>query len=360
MRFPLFLLILMGLSQTLLSQTIVGIVTDESKQPLPGASVYLDGTSVGTITLADGSFTLTASQKINTSLIVSMIGFETITIPDPFSNPKYLVVMTEKTETLTTVVVENDGFTRKEKLKAFLREFLGETRGGRSCTIHNLDDISLRFNKKTNRLVATADKPLQITNAYLGYEINFSLVEFFVDFRTRSLKKDDVVRSMFAGTSSYAAVTSDPQRYEKHRKESFSGSSKQLLTDLCRGNWTRKGFMLYRGKTPVDANEHLLVENSDNGFTVKLLFPEIEKALLIKQTQGGTGKIKKTLPQSYNLLFRNKDISGVKFHKEQFGVDAFGNLESPYDLEFWGEMSRLRVGDLLPLDYLPPKEPTQP
>ena len=55
---------------------VTGTISDAQKQPLPGASVVVKGTSGGTVTGSDGTFTLKDVPKGST-LIVSFIGFAT-------------------------------------------------------------------------------------------------------------------------------------------------------------------------------------------------------------------------------------------------------------------------------------------
>ena len=47
-----------ALAQQTRTRTITGLVTDEAKEPLIGASVVVKGTTVGTITDFDGNFVL--------------------------------------------------------------------------------------------------------------------------------------------------------------------------------------------------------------------------------------------------------------------------------------------------------------
>lgn len=59
--------------------TFTGRVLDEAKQPLPGATVVIVGTSVGTSTDAEGNYTLTATLKPGpTTLAFTIIGYETL------------------------------------------------------------------------------------------------------------------------------------------------------------------------------------------------------------------------------------------------------------------------------------------
>jgi hypothetical protein len=55
---------------------IKGTVKDEDKVPLPGVNVYLKGTSVGTVTDADGNFIFPQELQAGDVLIFSFIGFE--------------------------------------------------------------------------------------------------------------------------------------------------------------------------------------------------------------------------------------------------------------------------------------------
>lgn len=67
---------LMSLMQ---SGTIVtGKITDEDGQPLPGATVQQKGTTNGTVTDIDGSFSISVPQE--TLLVISFIGFKTVEV----------------------------------------------------------------------------------------------------------------------------------------------------------------------------------------------------------------------------------------------------------------------------------------
>ncbi|MFR4036957.1 MAG: carboxypeptidase-like regulatory domain-containing protein, partial [Butyricimonas faecalis] len=56
---------------------IIGKVTDEKKQPLPGVTVIVKGLTLGTSTDVNGRFSLTLPKMQNVSLLFSFIGMET-------------------------------------------------------------------------------------------------------------------------------------------------------------------------------------------------------------------------------------------------------------------------------------------
>ncbi|MFD2570871.1 SusC/RagA family TonB-linked outer membrane protein [Spirosoma soli] len=59
--------------------TIKGRVIDSDNQALPGATVLISGTTIGTASDADGNYTITATVKPGpTTLVISAIGYETV------------------------------------------------------------------------------------------------------------------------------------------------------------------------------------------------------------------------------------------------------------------------------------------
>ena len=75
-----FLAIMLVLfSSTAFAQTkITGTVTDPESKPIRGASVLVKGSKAGTVTDENGNFSLSAAK--GASLIISMIGYETLTV----------------------------------------------------------------------------------------------------------------------------------------------------------------------------------------------------------------------------------------------------------------------------------------
>jgi TonB-linked SusC/RagA family outer membrane protein len=105
-KIKLFCLLLCLLGcYTLAAQNVVtlsGQVTDTSSQPVIGASVVVKGTTHGTITDADGHFTLAVEQGV--VLEISYIGYVTQNIKITGTQPLN-VVLKEDTEVLDEVVI---------------------------------------------------------------------------------------------------------------------------------------------------------------------------------------------------------------------------------------------------------------
>ncbi|WP_113660766.1 SusC/RagA family TonB-linked outer membrane protein [Pedobacter nanyangensis] len=94
------------------NRTITGkVTTKEDGQPLPGVSVKVTGTKIGTTTLADGSFTLSVPPNAR-SLEISYIGYATQTI-EIGSGSVMNVSLSEDSKALSEVVVVGYGTQNK-------------------------------------------------------------------------------------------------------------------------------------------------------------------------------------------------------------------------------------------------------
>ncbi|WP_388020008.1 TonB-dependent receptor [Gelatiniphilus marinus] len=65
----------LGVSNLILGQTVSGVVTDDTSQPIPGVSVIVKGSTTGTTTDFDGNYSLSVNQ--GETLVFSYIGYET-------------------------------------------------------------------------------------------------------------------------------------------------------------------------------------------------------------------------------------------------------------------------------------------
>jgi TonB-linked SusC/RagA family outer membrane protein len=106
----LFLFIGIGLVNAQVP-TVTGVVTsDEDGSPVPGATIRVKGTQVGTVTDLDGRFILTNLPNSATTLQISYIGMKEEEVA---VKPKVLVVLHSNQELLDEVVVTGYGSFKK-------------------------------------------------------------------------------------------------------------------------------------------------------------------------------------------------------------------------------------------------------
>jgi tonB-linked outer membrane protein, susC/ragA family len=92
---------------------IAGKVTDEKKVPLPGVTITVKGTSVGTATNAEGRYSLTLPEMKGIILLFSFVGMETKEVMYA-GKDTINVVLKEDTKTLDDVVVTGYMNVKKE------------------------------------------------------------------------------------------------------------------------------------------------------------------------------------------------------------------------------------------------------
>lgn len=100
-----------------------GRVTDPSGQPLPGATVQVKGTASGTVTDADGRYSLQAGGE--DILVFSFIGFQTL--EEPVNGRSSIdVQLIEDISSLGEVVVIGYGTSKKEELTSSIVQVTSE------------------------------------------------------------------------------------------------------------------------------------------------------------------------------------------------------------------------------------------
>lgn len=155
---------------------IKGLVTDDSGEPIPFASVCFAGTTHGCVAALDGKFELEMDADPNAKLVVSCIGFETVELPIG-DKREFKVQLKSASEGLEEVVVTgyqtiskeratgSFGKIKSEELEATLNTSVADQLEGRvqGLLVHN-DKIQIRgtstiFGNK-EPLVVVDDFPL--------------------------------------------------------------------------------------------------------------------------------------------------------------------------------------------------------
>lgn len=325
-------------------QTIEGTVFDENKMPVLGASVYLDGTTIATLTNENGKYFLNVKSKINTSLIIRNMGYGTVAIANPFENNNRKIYLAAKQVELDEVVIIKDYFTRNQKMQLFREHFLGTTKAGKACKINNEEDIEFEYDYKTNTLFAKLDKPLKIENPYLGYQIEFDLYEFYVKFRKKSIKNEDVTKSLFLGTTLYNEINKK-SKLKKIRDNIYYGSSMHFFKNLSENRWSKDFFLLFNGGFQ-DVPENYFTITNDG---------KLKKVSIVSNInyEGFLAVAKPRFRADFNFLYKKKKQSRVIFLTNTFYVDEYGNNSDTDKIEFGGDLAARKLGDMLPMNYVP-------
>jgi TonB-linked SusC/RagA family outer membrane protein len=121
-------------SAQLLAQKVSGVVVDELNEPIPGVSVVVKGTTIGTVSGIDGSYSVIANDIQNDVLVFSFVGMERKEVAIN-GQTTVNVQLTSSTLELDEVVAVGYGTTKKRDLTGSIGSVDAETltaRGGSS------------------------------------------------------------------------------------------------------------------------------------------------------------------------------------------------------------------------------------
>ncbi|HEU4495982.1 MAG TPA: carboxypeptidase-like regulatory domain-containing protein [Flavobacterium sp.] len=332
------------------SQTLEGTIYDKNTEmPLQAATVYLDGTTIATVTDAQGYFKIDSRGNTKSDLVISYVGYLTARIQNPFQNKKIKAFLEQDAIPIEEVLISKGPFTRKDMMKAFKEQFLGTSEAGLSCEIENEDDINLYYDIDTNTLSASSRRPIKIKNPYLGYEIFFELADFNVAYRRRSLFSSNIEKSYFSGTTFYKDISKSSKKVAKKRMEAYLGSAPHLMNTIASENWKEHKTTLFVDKFMADPKMYFQVSDTLGMKKVTLIKEPVKRVPIYDSKFEISGY--KDEAANFNILYNGEKQSVMQFSEKVFIVDSSGNYSPIYGVMFGGYIGSLKAGDMLPTDY---------
>ncbi len=244
-RLKLLCLLSVLISQVGLSQqvTLFGKVTDNNRQPVPFASVYVDATSFGTSTDVNGMYTLSVpASKQQIELIASLVGYETRKTTVYLRNSNGVETnITLNGIVLDEVVVQakTDRFWRK-KWNIFRNGLLGDVSTTRNYEFLNRENINLTYDESDKFVFATSKEPFTIVNETLGYILRVDL-EYF--------KSNGIFTEFSVYTYFQENLNNNPsirKRQIENRKKAYYSTFRHFLVSLKDGKLAENKFEVYK------------------------------------------------------------------------------------------------------------------
>ncbi len=305
------------------AQIIKGVVIDESNSArINFATIYINGTSIGTYSDKNGYFELVITKHNSLPLTISALGYYSVTLTDFISDKITEVRLKPKIYELKEVIV-TDKSHRNERianLKLFKAQFLGSSANGRKCVILNEEDI--KFIDSGSSLKAFAIKPIEIVNNGLGYKIKYYLDLFeynrgsgFFSYKGNALFNEDMSVGMTQNNI-----------FEKRRKKAYIGSIFHFFRSLWRNSLESNGFIIRNSEGESLNFNDLVITGADS----KKYLCYLGNLYLYYMSKP---------PDSYIEIVKNK----VYF-------DSVGYFDGS-GVKIMGQMAIQRIGDLLPYDY---------
>jgi len=225
--------------------TVTGFVFNKNtKGPINSATVYINGTTLGTITDEKGYFVI-PNVSAPCQLVVSCVGFEPLFVNiNSVENQPINLLIHEKATQLSTVTVMGKS-NRKEYLVKFRSEFLGTDSWGDKAKI--LNDSVLNFIPTNDSVVSTSDfaaksiVPIVVDLPALGYRVFVNLIEF-----TYHGKSGEIGECHYKGAFYFKAYESITPKQIKNRKEAYYNSAKHFFKSLYEGKLMQNGYLTMR------------------------------------------------------------------------------------------------------------------
>ena len=370
---------------------ISGVVYDIDNNPLEGASVYINNTSLGTTTNDKGEFSLNLPKGIY-QLVVSYIGYNpekytlnTVTHTEPIQ-----FKLIEKDNMLDEVVIKKKIPLAKNSFyfRLFKKHFIGQSRFARNCKISNKNVLYYYFDTTDNVLVVSASEPVIIVNKALGYRIAYDLIEF-------ELTPSRIKYSGYVKFSELDGSNRNKEKWFGNRIQSYNGSKMHFLRSVLNAKVEQEGYIvdyfsrrvnpnrpsdekiaaakeIWNNKNSLQRNTDTSVndileakEVIDQGNRLPKYLDEIIKNNIKPQeyivSQNSkfelkfSGFIRVTYQkQSLDRGFGHR-TSSIFLYNQQAEIHPMGAFNDPLEVSLEGYWTSEKVGDLLPLDYNPKK-----
>ncbi len=390
-----FLFICFSYSSIAQETILKGKVVDaKSAEPLAFASVFLNNTTIGTVTSEDGTFSLSIPSGQH-EIITSFMGYEPLSFQiDTESMPASFLIQlvpleVEMSEVEVTGTRDDVWYKNLETFKLF---FLGSSMNAQVCEILNPEVLIIIYDEQQAKLTVRARDQLKILNPRLGYEISYSLVRF------EYYPKEGTV--FFGGYPFFKSIGGNNRqirRAERQRIIAYNGSVMHFMRSLQKGLLEEEKFAvrrMYRNPNPNRPTQDTLDmagkryrETRDPSIRDSLMTHYLSKANLPKIIESLDKRpitvdelVEKTPDGKYFLRFegyhqivyagekeeaaflgmQNRipvfQTSVMSLLKDRVEIDPLGGIVEPFEVLFEGYMGWEKIGDMLPLDYQLPTQ----
>ncbi|WP_276504370.1 carboxypeptidase-like regulatory domain-containing protein [Terrimonas pollutisoli] len=223
--------------------TVVGKIVDaESKEPLNGASVYCQNTTIGTTTNKQGEFSLQLKSG-GYELIISYTGYQTKQIRISHADSKIPdIEMAKEEKSLGEVIIKTsnevkDGWTKYGGF--FMDHFIGTTPNAAKTSLLNPEVLKFYLLKKSNKLRVLATEPLQIENKALGYNLRYQLDSFIYNYNNNI--------NSYRGFCLYTEMEGDDSLkkvWTANREKAYAGSKLHFMRSYYDSALLEEGFTI--------------------------------------------------------------------------------------------------------------------
>jgi hypothetical protein len=365
----------------------------DTKSPIAQASVFLSNSSFGTITSANGDFTLSGLRPGQYTLVVTTIGYAEYTKTVLVTNEpiKLDIQMEQRVMELREVVISSTSRADwNRNYEQFKTEFIGSDANAKNCQVINPQVLNLSYKRSKKILSASASDFLIVENRALGYRVKFLLKDFKSDKIEGTVSYEG--QRLFEELPGSAA---QKKKWQLKRDLAYYGSPMHFYRSLYTDKLKEEGFEIRQltrrpnlERPPEALIQKKIAEfiNLNNRDSVKYwadlgnlskygkqrLSTVPFNSFEVLRTTAQTGIYAITFPDNLYVMYlkRREDVTFKDIYRpldmpnyETSVVTLFNN--PPYALFdmngivvgesplYEGAWSKARLSELLPVDYVP-------
>jgi len=328
------------------------IMDEQSNEPIPFANIFIENSTIGTQSDLDGHFELDLKEVNNAQIAISHLNYELVTLNvDEVKDTVYLSARSIVIEGLSISSKGKDRL-RSKRLKRFEDSFLGANRDRKKVYLTNSDQIL--FDEKRGILYAYSDHPVKVYNEHLGYEIEFHIERFELNYEEELLYKGSIFFKSLDGTRKQTA------RYNKNRKRTFENSSQRFFADLLTNDFDRDVYQIGYGDVSWKGElqdiffiDSIHVEYVRKGiFSLNALKPLVVVHNDINLDSHADSNLSNHLKLKNTKKRKlNKASSIFKAKKGVIHINRYGQILNGLEVEELGYWAVARMDKMLPLDY---------
>lgn len=342
---------------------VSGTVTNENGEPLKSATVFIGGSEKIMATTDDGRFRFTRISPGTFRLSVNMIGYEALTRNIIVKDAPLSVALQLTTKAIVLNEVKIGAKSAWERnFKLFKENFLGRSANAKQCVIIN--PKAIHFSTKKGMLMADADELLIIENKRLGYRLNYQLKDFmFNSVNNIVLYNNECSFEELDGTER------QKEEWARNRLETYKGSFMHFLRSVHANNTLANGFITrqfygypsfkYDGAVIEDPNR-VIINNRQVKYDSLITAIDTNlvsfkfKQFYIAYDPKMAMRLPADKPDDKIVIPTDKKGSMLKLALQEAIIDKKGSYTDYRDFFIQGYWARARVGDQLPVEYIPP------
>ena len=220
---------------------ISGHITDANeKTPLPGASVFISNTTIGSTSDAEGYYQIRLSGEGSYQLTVSYVGYQPVFRDIEPGDTSIVFNVAMKNQELDEVVVTRKIKFRQTDINLFWNTLLGKRPSKKTLYVTNPETVFYHFNPESMMLKVTCREPLEIINNETGYRIQMVVGHFTHDY-------NEGVSSWQTSTVFTELKPNDDRQktnWGKNRQRIYQFSLANFIKSLYNNSLMENGFLL--------------------------------------------------------------------------------------------------------------------